>query len=154
MSNNWNHWLRHQNQINQLPILRVYYWADAQWLTTNISDSQTTIQGSTTNISDSHTMIQCSCTNLLALLPIFLLLNSPTYLLIFMVSSLIYWTSVPAGSCFLRRIPTQVVIIASHLPIFTSIFFCKIDPGKENSSSEIFYFPLQFEKSLKLSVRP
>ena len=33
-------------------------------------------------------------------------------------------------------------------------FFFKIDPGKENSSSEIFYFPLQFEKSLKLSVRP
>ena len=75
-----------------------------------------------------------------------LLPNSPTHALIFVVSSLIFWTSGPAGSCILRRIPTQVVIFTSHLPIFSSIF-CKVDPGKENSSNENFYFSLPFEKN-------
>ena len=52
----------------------------------------------------------------------FLLPNSPTHALIFVVSSLIHWTSGPAGSCILQRIPTQVVIFTSHLPIFSRIF--------------------------------
>ena len=39
----------------------------------------------------------------------FLLRNSPMYVLIFMVPSLIFWTSGPALSCILRRIPTQIV---------------------------------------------
>ena len=53
-----------------------------------------------------------------------------------MVSSLIYWTSVPAGSCFLRRIPKGQLISKCFFGVFT--FFQKTNENKSTSSKDEF----------------